>query len=225
MFGKPVLQLITPDIHALPAGMVSRFHRVDARATSIAFWGDIVDGMPSFMFLDTPPPPVRQRFSVSWGYAGDMTVPVSRRVAEGEEISFATGGRGRDLCLFGWSEPEPWGVWSDGTIAMLQFDPPPDIETFVVEIVLAPFVPDAAHPLTLTVCSRGGDPQRNVSFAFDSGELSAIELPITGGGPVELLFRFSARASPRQLGLGDDTRLLGAGLHRLMLRRATGASS
>ena len=105
MFDKSALQLITPDLHALPAEMVSRFHRVDARATSLAFWGDIIDAMPSFMFLDTPPPPLRQRFSVRWGYTPDMTAPLSRRIAEGEVVSFAKGGRGQDLCLFGWSEP------------------------------------------------------------------------------------------------------------------------
>ncbi len=142
MFDKPVRQLITPDIHTIPGAMASRFHRVDARATSIAFWGDLLDGMPSFMFLDAPPPPLRQRFSVSWGYGREMIAPVSRRIAENEVVSFARGGRGRDLCLFGWSDPEPWGVWSDGGVALLQFDPPADLGSGVAEIVLAPFVPD-----------------------------------------------------------------------------------
>jgi hypothetical protein len=219
MFGKAVLRLMTPDVQALPADVVSRFHRVDARATSTAFWGDIIDGMPPFMFLDTPPPPIRQRFSVSWGYTPEMTAPVSRHVAEVEDVSFAIGGRGRDLCLFGWSEPEPWGVWSDGAVALLHFDPPEHIETFVIEIVLAPYAPDPAHPLTMTVCPRADVPRKNLSFAFQSDELSMIEIPMTATGPVELLFHFPNRISPRQLGRGDDARLLGVGLHRLTVRR------
>jgi hypothetical protein len=222
MFDKPVLQLITPDIHRVPPGMVSRFYRVDARVTSIAFWGDVLDGMPPFMFLDAPPSPLRRLFSVSWGYARDMTTPVSREIAEGEAISFATSGRGRDLCLFGWSEPEPWGVWSDGPVAMLQFDPPDDFANFVIEIAFAPFVPDAAHPLSLIICPRAGFPLEEIAATFHSDEVATVWIPITSRqGPVELVFRFSERTSPSQLGTADDSRLLGVGLHRLTIRRAT----
>ena len=223
MFDKPALQLITPDLHALPAEMVSRFLRVDARATSLAFWGDVIDAMPSLMFLDTPPPPLRQRFSVRWGYTPDMTAPLSRRIAEGEVVSFAKGGRGQDLCLFGWSEPEPWGVWSDGAVAMLRFGPPADFETFVVELEFMPFVPDTTHPLTLTICPRLDEPRRDVTFTFHSGSLTTITLPLRGLGPVELMLRFSDLSSPRHFGLGDDARLLGVGLHRMTVQRAKGS--
>jgi hypothetical protein len=214
MFDKTAQRLITPDLHSLPSGIVSRFHRVDARSTSIAYWADILDAMPSFMFLDEPPPPLRQRFSVNWGYSRDMTVPVSRRIARGETVGFATGSRGSDMCLFGWSDPEPWGVWSDGAEAMLQFDPPEGVEA--VEIELSPFVPDQAHPLEMTLCPRAGSPLESASFEFHSGEAVVIEVPVPpGGGTVELLFRFPQRVSPHQLGLGDDQRLLGVGLRRL----------
>ena len=221
MFGKPVVQLITPDIHAVPAGMVSRFHRVDARVTSIAFWGSLLDGVPPPMVPDAPARPLRRLFSVTWGYARDMIAPVSRRITDGETISFASGGRGRDLCLFGWSDPEPWGVWSDGPVAMLQFNPPDDLATFMVEIDLAPFVPDTEHPLSMTVWPRADATVDPVALSFQSGEVTKLRIPISAGpGSVELLFRFSGLISPRQLGLGDDSRLLGAGLHRLTLRRS-----
>jgi len=226
MFGKTVRQLVTPDTHALPAGIVSRFHRVDARITSTAFWGDILDGMPSFMFVENPPRPLRRYFSVRWGYSPEMTAPVSRRIAVGEEIVFAIDGRGRDLCLFGWSDPEPWGIWSDGAVAILQFDPPGDLSSFLIEIVFAPYVPDKAHTLTMTICPRAGGSLDNISRTFDSGEVTTVVVPITtlqDTGPVELLFQFPDRISPHQLGLGDDTRLLGAGLHRLTIRRAPAA--
>ena len=217
MFDKPVRQLITPDIHTIPGAMASRFHRVDARATSVAFWGDLLDGMPSFMFLDAPPPPLRQRFSVSWGYGREMIAPVSRQIVENEVVSFARGGRGRDLCLFGWSDPEPWGVWSDGGVALLQFDPPADLGSGVAEIVLAPFVPDSDHPLSLTVAARGS---HDITATFHSAAATTISVPIAGTtGAVELLFRFSDRVSPRQFGTADDDRLLGVGLHRMTIRR------
>jgi hypothetical protein len=222
MSDKPVLQLITPDVHRVPPETMSRFHRVDARVTSIALWGDVLDGMPSFMFLDTPPSPLRRLFSMSWGYARDMTTPVSRQIADGEVISFATSGRGRDLCLFGWSEPEPWGVWSDGTVALLQFDPSDDFPTFVIEIAFAPFVPGAAHSLSLTIRPRAGVPLEVIATIFNSDIVTIVRIPITSRqGPVELLFRLSERISPSQLGTADDSRLLGVGLDRLTIRRAT----
>ena len=216
-FDKPALSLITPDILAPPPSVVSPFHRVDARLTSTAFWAGLLHDMPAFIFMEPPPKPLRQLFSPSWGYTRDMMTPVSKNVAINETISFAQGGRGAEIELFGWSTPEDWGVWSDGPIAMLQFILPDAAtdpnQTLAVELTFGPFVPDAAHPLDVTIATRHGS--KHLLFETDAPVI--MTLPVTSG-VVELRFNVPDCQSPHALGMNPDTRLLGIGLQRLTPR-------
>ena len=225
-FGKQVTALIMPDMLGPPPDSVSRFHRVGAGVTTTAFWGSVLHDMPGFMFVEAPPRPVRSRFSVGWGFVADMAAVAPRDVAEGETVSFAKGGRGPPLCLVGWSEPEPWGLRSDGTEALLQFVPPAGWNAFVAELTLTPHVPDPDRPLAVSVIARGDGTEEAMSFRFETQEPTVDEIPLTGGampGPIELLFRIADPVSPRQGNGGDDDRKLGLGLHKLTVRRLASA--
>ena len=222
-FVKPAVSLITPDIIALPEDVVSRFHRVDRRVTTTAFWGALLDDMPAFMFVEDPPALLRTRFSVSWGFTRDMAEVTPRGLTDNETILFSDVGRGPDLCLFGFSTPEPWGVWTAGEIAVIQFTPPENLETFVAELTLMPHVPDPAHPLLVTIDARTSDGQTSGSFRFDSHAAREIDIAMTwaaDSGPVEIVFHIDNPVSPHAAGGSDDTRLLGLGLHQLKLRWA-----
>ncbi len=217
-FGKTALPLINADHLAISPDAVSAFHRIDARVGTTAFWGALIDDLPAFMFVEAPARPLRQRFSVSWGFASDMDAIVRRQVAEGETIDFHASGRGPALCLFGWSEPEPWGIWSDGEAALLQFVPDPRSRQFVAKIALVPHVPKLACPLHVTVQTRAGGANDSRSFTFRTNERTEIEIPITmndRSGVMELMFRITNPARPPN---SADQRRLGIGLHQMELQ-------
>lgn len=63
-------------------------------------------------------------------------IPKSPRFSySGGPLSFASGGNAAAHQLFGWGAPEPWGSWSEGTIAALRVElhdqPTSDLQLFI----------------------------------------------------------------------------------------------
>lgn len=131
-------------------------------------------------------------------------------VSLNKPISFAKGGEGVELLGAGWSQPEAWGVWSDGNLARIYIPKPAqtpkklflDLRAFV-----SPEIPVQDVSIFL-------NDQFAAEYKFDKGEgnLLPINLPVGTENFYKIGFQLKTPARPSDLGLSKDRRLLGIGL-------------
>lgn len=119
----------------------------------------------------------------------------------------------------GFSHIEPWGVWTEGTRAVLRFNLPENAKTLVLD--LQPLV-TPKHPMQrLTVKSHSGSTLWN-------GKLCApnrIEIPLVGARHrtnvsdyADLTLELPDAATPKSLGINGDERMLGIGLRSFTVK-------
>ncbi len=117
----------------------------------------------------------------------------------------------QERVLRGWSEPEAWGVWSQGVAAGLAFQmPSPHPKKLVINMkeFVSPLRP--AQSIDIYVNGRF---LRNVNLTQVEG--NQIELMFDGNDKTEYLaieFRFRNPEIPKEIGISDDNRLLSIGL-------------
>lgn len=131
-----------------------------------------------------------------------------------------------DWLTAGWSNPESFGVWSEGASSVLTVpvafpDPPPplDITLDARMLIVDPARPEASfelevndrHTCTLTVKS-GGFAARTCRVPASAVDLHA---------PLKLELRPDATPSPAELGVGTDTRSLGVAVRSIYVHRAS----
>lgn len=110
----------------------------------------------------------------------------------------------------GWSAPEVWGVWSQGVAAGLVFPMPSSHPSKLVLHVRAFVSPD--HPTQSVDIYMDSKFQKNIIL---TGPDHQIEIPILSSRQndfVAIEFRFRNPEVPREIGMGDDERLLSIGL-------------
>lgn len=145
----------------------------------------------------------------------------------GETVGFAAGEAGVKHLAYGWSRPEPPGVWNDGPEAALMFDfrEPPGGD-LGLDFELHPFngQTGAARCVEIHVGSQG----MIDTWTLRPGESSRRRLivPGTSGSASTLLIRFRFRnpASPRNLGISGDPREMAMQLVRLHIERVKESS-
>lgn len=124
----------------------------------------------------------------------------------------------------GFSHSEDWGTWSDGPMAIAMFRVA-EAGELRAEFVLHPFVPDKKRELTVTVTVNGllMDTWRFRGPDTTEPRTRSLRIPqdaVGQGGVIWLAFAIKNALSPRQLGLSDDARALGIGLHGVTLHAA-----
>ena len=112
---------------------------------------------------------------------------------------------------WGWSNPESWGVWSDGYQAKLLLPIPQGTPNQLV-LNVRPFIGVAQPSQDVQVWINS-----KLAGAYRlSTPDSQISIPLTEKmrerNYVEVLFQFTTSNSPKQLGLGEDERRLAIGL-------------
>jgi glycosyl transferase family 4 len=122
----------------------------------------------------------------------------------------------------GFSIPEDWGMWTDGSMAIALFRVGKSCGLHA-EFVVHPFVPDKKRELSVGVTVngllldtwhfRGPD-----SIAPRTRRLRIPKEIVGEDGAIWLAFAIKDTRSPKQLGLSEDSRLLGLGLRGLTLR-------
>jgi hypothetical protein len=125
-------------------------------------------------------------------------------------IFFNKGGQGVELLGGGWSQPEIWGVWSDGGLAAI-FVPKPEKVPKKLLIDLRAFV-SPANPFQNIVISVNDQLLREYTFDKAEGNLLALELPSSNDDFYKITFQLKTPARPFDLGIYKDKRLLGIGL-------------
>ena len=140
------------------------------------------------------------------------------------ELRFAAGEPGTTLLEEGWSSPEDWGVWSDGTRATIRLPLLKINEAWLLKFRAHGFTEGmgTSEARSVTVLIPGSPPTQ-WNFAKSNSnywsEIDVIVSPGRRGAPVE--FHLPGVTSPTALGLADDLRLLGIALESLVIERHT----
>jgi glycosyltransferase involved in cell wall biosynthesis len=141
----------------------------------------------------------------------------------GTTLRFGALGRAHRAKTTGWSYPEEWGTWSNGTSAQLSVHlAKPTVEPLVLEAEVMGFAPDG--PLTVGVAINE---QPVTEWEFTGPQtlaLRSVALPVAAtadADAVTVTLSIQRPRSPRSCGASEDDRLLGIGLASLALREAT----
>lgn len=125
-------------------------------------------------------------------------------------ISFSKGGEGVELLGGGWSQPETWGVWSDGELATIFIPKPAQVPKKLL-VDLRAFISPANSLQDITV-SVNDHLLREYKLDKAEGNLLSLELPSSNDDFYKVAFQLKTPARPFDLGLNKDKRLLGIGL-------------
>ena len=137
--------------------------------------------------------------------------------AVGKEIDFAN----RNTQCFltkDWGQNEDWGVWSVGPHPQLALFMPGGKPQSLALDMRAFVTPQ--HPNQTVKISINGVYQKTVSLSNAQHNEITLPLPPTGYGKewIELGFDLPQAISPKELGMGDDSRKLGIGLVSAVFR-------
>jgi hypothetical protein len=141
----------------------------------------------------------------------------------GTRLSFTAGAEGFRFLGTGWSQPEQWGVWSDGSDAsiLLWLGQEPGSDAWL-QLDAQGFVsvkcPEQQIDVSVNSTSIG---QLTYSLQRPNGSQSLRvprDLLVSRRGLIEVQFRFRSDVSPARLGLSSDSRNLALGLNALVLK-------
>lgn len=118
----------------------------------------------------------------------------------------------------GWSIPENWGTWSTGLQAQLDLRVTPEARSIALE-VMAFVLPQ--HPAQRVIVSLNGE--QVLSTRLVQLEDNHLEIPISpairqhlaDNDRLTIELQLPDAVSPEQLGINDDSRIMGLGLKRL----------
>ena len=137
-------------------------------------------------------------------------------------LDFTDGAVIDAVCGPGWSYPEPdaGGAWTDGREARLSL-PRPSPEPLVVEMALRLLPANGGDPRRVAV-RIDGRPRRTLAAqdGFALQHVVCAIAPRPGSSTLELSLLVDDPARPADLGLGADTRRLGALVHRVRVKQA-----
>jgi glycosyl transferase family 4/uncharacterized protein DUF7024 len=139
------------------------------------------------------------------------------RLRDGDDVPLGAGSPPVVEFAGGFSRAEDWGVWTDGDEAVLavrvDVARTPEIE---IALFVEAFVRPENTPLKVRVRANGM-PVASWSFSDPHGPTwQRVRVPMTADSDlVVLVFAIETPLSPKELGLSDDSRRLGLGLHRL----------
>ena len=140
------------------------------------------------------------------------------------QVNVRKDGR-KDHCVDGWSEPEDWGVWSEGEVATLRLDLPEKPSGDLQLDFLCRAVGHERFPSSFVRVRVNGCDVERWEFRYpDSTEYSVwrtidVRFGLIETRRLEVRFVIERPLSPRLWGR-DDGRLLGVGLSALKIRRA-----
>ncbi len=168
---------------------------------------------------------IRRALGWDMGSRGEFDpLPPIPRLEANREYSAAGGAPGAEV-LHGWSNPEAWGAWSDGTQAKLVFlaDRAQPAALVMRGRLFAP-VPDQPPRIYARV---DGAPEETLLEARNEGEDIELHILLPANGKTDLVhvsLRFDTPRSPADYGVNSDRRLLALGLSWLTYKAAESIS-
>ncbi|KAA6232256.1 hypothetical protein FP507_03475 [Chlorobium phaeovibrioides] len=134
----------------------------------------------------------------------------------GETFSFIRGGTGLDYLGCGWSGPEPWGTWSDGSNACLIFHLPKKTVSSI-SIQVAPFL-SKIHPKQDVELFINDFLVKKITMTANSASVIEVKIPERfrsiglNDHLLTLGFKFADSVRPKDIGINDDSRRLALGI-------------
>lgn len=141
-------------------------------------------------------------------------------IAIGEIIKFSKEDKGTELLLRGWSEPEPWGVWSNGPISSVAI-PLTKGQPSYIELNFKGLV-GPKHPISKIDISINGRYQKTIEVTKQLNNSIDITIPrhLRGDKFIVVEFKYLNPVSPKNAGYGNqDDRLLTLGIQSLKLMK------
>ena len=128
--------------------------------------------------------------------------------------------RNRQLAK-GWSRPESWGTWTEGRQAKIQLRVQPPVRSIVID-ALAFISP--GHPDQRVIVSLNG--QQVLDTRLTQFQGNRLEIPISAAlnqrlgndDRLDIELQLPDAVSPQQLGINDDSRIMGLGLKTLTVQ-------
>jgi hypothetical protein len=219
LFDKPATCLAQPDNtqSRIGADLVSRDFRIGLDALQPGFWQALrpVGHAAAIHSAQPVAGNLRQALGEAWGYTNAPEF-LDRTVAAGQTLSFETGGNGLRLCAFGWSHPEPTGIWSVGPLTTLLIDT--DGAALDITLACTAFLSGSLHPRGMTIQARpANEPEQTIVFFTPFSKHIRLRLPAIRG-LTEIMFTFPAGlATPAAAGGSRDQRPLGIKLQRIVV--------
>lgn len=152
-----------------------------------------------------------------------LVVVVVGACIEPPSLLFKAGGKGVPYLREGWGLPELGGVWSNGKRAVVDLPISPAQRTLTsasIQVAAFAFLPENGSTRTVTVSAPGAVPETftfNRQDAIRHDYLLALPPEALKGEFVRVTFDIKDPKTPRELGLGADDRLLGAGLEAMRI--------
>lgn len=153
--------------------------------------------------------------------------PFQPVISRGQTLQFSTD-LGSSYLSFGWSECEPWGIWSSGHHAGLLLNLP-EGDAWTLTFDVHPMV-SATHPTQeITISIDGTEIATRVINAEEGSSTMTVSSSFavsfnrqqigsaSPGKPTELVFGFPSAARPLDIGRGGDIRNIAIGLISLTL--------
>jgi len=137
----------------------------------------------------------------------------------GEVISFGKTSYPKYLLSIGngWAHRESWGVWSDGILATLTLLLPPQGANYL-ELNARAFVTPTHKVQDIEMTANG----RVTNFSLSKSDGNLIKIPITKAdwkiGYLNIRFYLKNPIRPKDIGEGDDARLLAIGLEKAIFK-------
>jgi hypothetical protein len=148
------------------------------------------------------------------------------QTAKGQEVDYGTlidftaGGNSDRLKVSGWSTPETGFTWTEGTAAILAMRVPPTDSPVTLKMKAAGSIKEPELPFQPVEVYVNNEKIGDLQVA-NTAEFSApIPQGLTkGGGLLTIALRTPKAASPKTLGLNEDTRVLGIRLFNIELSK------
>jgi hypothetical protein len=177
-----------------------------------------------YWFAETIPDLVQYRIIGPLGDSSSWFPGPLREIAFSERIQFAANTLGTELLGHGWHGPETWGVWSGvpstSIFATLPSQVPANLN---LRIAALGFVRNE-HPNLSVVVKVNDKPVGTLEFSLDVPSLE-VSIPVdrtlvdTQDGALKITFENRTAASPAELGISDDPRVLGIGLQWIAIEQ------
>jgi hypothetical protein len=140
-------------------------------------------------------------------------------IAVGEKIDFGSGGNSAPFKLKGWGGAEAWGSWTIASAASLIIPTPSSPHGLRLVLDTVAFLPRASDTKRLTVIVNGTQLGTVDYDQETSARTLSFDLPaqVLHDPFLSIEFAIDKPLSPKELGLSDDTRKLGIGVHWMKL--------
>ena len=161
-----------------------------------------------------------ERYTVCELSSGESILEKMEPVSPGEKLDFGSSGKGVHYLRLGWYDPESWGTWSASRLATILLPASPaQVDSVVMDFAAAV---SPSHPAQRVEIIVNGSQAYSGSISERSSTLE-FKIPEAAKSDsfkgIKMEFRLPDAASPKDIGLGEDTRTLALALRTIALTK------